>query len=208
MKSSQSGFTLIEILVALTVFGILAAITSSVMYYAFTTRTRVTDQAERMVHLELAITLLERDTEQVTIRAVRGDDMRLFPIFVGQPNYMEFTRSGLVNPGSEQKRSTLKRIAILCTDNKLVRRSWGRLDVPKRSEYEDSVLLYNLKKCQFSYLNKNQDVLTEWHHGQAEQQSDDEPLPKAIKVTLNLGNWGDQSLLFILPRALYASNIK
>lgn len=205
MKKSQSGFTLIEILVALAVFGILAAITSSTMYYAFTTRTRVTDQADRMVTLELAFTLIERDTEQSTLRAVRGNDMRLFPIFVGQPTYMEFTRSGLVNPGSEEKRSTLKRIAIICAKNKLVRRSWDSLDSSDRNAYKDSLLLDRLTKCQFAYLNKNQDILDEWRQGQTGQDLDAELLPKAVRLTLTLENWGEQSLLFILPKGLYAN---
>ena len=48
------GFTLIEILIALTVFAILATITSSTLYYAFNTRTRVNEQSERLSTLQLA----------------------------------------------------------------------------------------------------------------------------------------------------------
>ncbi|MGQ3890983.1 GspJ family T2SS minor pseudopilin variant LspJ [Legionella sp. CNM-4043-24] len=208
MRQSQTGFTLIEILVALAVFGILAAITSSTMYYAFTTRTRVTEQAEYIVKLELAITLMERDAQQAVIRPVRGNDMGVFPIFVGQSGYTEFTRGGLVNPGGEEKRSTMKRVAYLCANNKLIRRSWPSLDTTDRGQYMDTVLLSRLKACRFAYLNKNQDVLPEWRHGQADPRADDEPLPKAIQLSLTLESWGELNLLFILSRALYVSNVR
>jgi general secretion pathway protein J len=205
MKKSHSGFTLVEILVALAVFAILATLTSSSMYYAFNTRSRITLQADRMVDLQLAITLIQRDTEQAINRAVRGNEMRIFPGFVGQPNYMELTRSGLSNPNAEEKRSTLKRIAILCENNQLIRRSWASVDSVDRNQYEDKVILRDVKQCEFAYLNKNLQVLTEWHSDVVDlglKQASDS-LPKAVRMTLTLSDWGEFSQFFLLPKALY-----
>ncbi|NYQ85965.1 GspJ family T2SS minor pseudopilin variant LspJ, partial [Escherichia coli] len=66
----NKGFTLIEILIALTVFAILATITSSTLYYAFNTRTRVNAQAERLNALQLAISIIQQDTSQTVERAI------------------------------------------------------------------------------------------------------------------------------------------
>ncbi|MCW0217572.1 MAG: type II secretion system minor pseudopilin GspJ, partial [Prosthecobacter sp.] len=194
-----AGFTLIEILVALMVFAILAAITSSTMYYAFNTRSRVTEQAEQIVTMELALTLFGRDTAQTVTRAVRGNEMRLFPIFTGQSTYLELTRGGFVNPGSVEKRSTLQRVAWLCLNKRLIRRTWNSLDTPNRNSYEDTVILNDLKACQFAYIDKLSQVLDEWRGGQIEQGMSSEPLPKAIRLTLSLQHWGNASLLFLLP---------
>ena len=204
MKHAK-GFTLIEILIALTVFAILATITSSSLYYAFNTRTRVNAQADRLSALQLAVSLMQQDTLQTVERAVRGNEMHLFPIFVGQPQYLEFTRDGNVNPQSIEKRSTLMRVALVCTDGTLRRRTWESLDTANRKNYEDKVLLDKVDECHFNYLNQNSQLLTEWREQAVTQNQRREPLPKAVKVTINIKEWGEMSLLFIIPGALYVS---
>lgn len=199
----NKGFTLIEILIALTVFAILATITSSTLYYAFNTRTRVNTQAERLNALQLAISIIQQDTSQTLERAIRGNEMRLFPIFVGQPQYLELSRDGVVNPNSAEKRSTLERVALVCQDSKLLRRTWNTLDPIDRNIYKDKVLLDNLSECHFNYLNQNLQLLSEWREQAVNQNQQREPLPKAIQMNLTLKDWGDMNMLFIIPGALY-----
>lgn len=202
---TEKGFTLIEILIALTVFAILAAITSSAMYYAFNTRSRVSEQAERLNSLQLAISLIEHDTEQAIVRDIRaGKEMQLHPVFEGEAQYLEFTRSGFVNPNSEEKRSVLQRVAFLCKNNQLIRRSWVTLDPVNLENYQDKVLIDRLMNCQFAYLNHNSQVLSEWRPNAVQQNQRAEPMPKAIQINLSLKDWGKMSLLFIIPGALYA----
>lgn len=203
MKATRQAFTLIEVLIALVIFAILATITSSAMYYAFTTRTRVSEQAEQLMRLQLAITLIERDISQVANRAVRGEEMRLFPAFTGEVNYIEFTRGGMVNPTAVEKRSTMKRIAILCQNGQLIRRSWPALDTPKRNNYEDKVLLDKLTNCHFAYLNETLQLLNAWH-ANALPNTNTPSLPKAVQLSFTLPTWGKGSFLFILPEGLYA----
>lgn len=206
MKSGKfSGFTLIEILVALAVFSILATLTASAMYYAFNTRSRISAQAERLLNLQLAISTIERDIAQAASRAVRGDNMQLFPAFTGQADYMELTRSGMANPGSLEKRSTLKRVALFCKNNKMTRRSWERLDLVNKAEFLDRVLLENVSRCQFTYLSSDLQFLSEWRGSlMPETKPSAETLPKGVQITLTLRDWGEMSLLFVLPEGLYA----
>lgn len=198
------GFTLIEILIALTVFAILATITSSSLFYAFTTRSRVNAQADRLNTLQLAVSLIQQDTLQTVERAIRGNEMHLFPVFVGQPQYLELTRDGYFNPKSVEKRSTLKRIALLCKDNTLVRRTWGSLDPLDRKIYKDKVLLDNISSCHFNYLNQNSQLLNEWREQAVNQNQEKESLPKAVQINLKISDWGEMNMLFIIPGGLYA----
>ena len=200
-----TGFTLIEILIALTVFAILATITSSTLYYAFNARTRVNEQAERLNSLQLAISIIQQDTTQTVERPIRGNEMRLFPGFVGQAQYLELTRDGVINPKSIEKRSSLKRIALVCQDGTLIRRTWSSLDPLDRNIYEDKELVSNLSDCYFNYLNQNLQVLSEWREQALAQNQRKEPLPKAIQINLKLNDWGKLNLLFIIPEALYAT---
>lgn len=199
----SAGYTLIEILIALAVFAILATITSSAMYHAFDTKARVNVQADRLNSLQLALTLVGRDIDQMVERSVRGNEMHLFPPFVGQPNYLEFTRAGIVNPNDQIPRSTLMRIAFLCRGNQLVRRTWESLDTPKRALYQDKVLLDNLNQCSFAYLAQNRQILSEWRENAVQQNQKKAPLPNAVQFTLTLSDWGNMSLLFIVPESLY-----
>ena len=198
------GFTLLEILIALSVFAILATITSSAMFHAFNTRAKVSAQSARLSDLQLTMALIRRDTLQIVERSVRGNELHLFPPFTGQSNFIEFTRGGEVNPLGSAKRSTLKRVAYLCRKNQFIRRSWDVLDTPSRSQHQDKILLDNLNECSFAYLAHNQQILPEWHEYALKQDQRQETLPTAIQFTFNLTDWGNMSLLFILPSAFYA----
>ena len=200
------GFTLIEILIALTVFVIIATITSSSLYYAFNNRTRVNAQSDRLNDIQMMYSLIQQDTIQAVERAIRGNEMRLFPIFVGQTHYLELTRDGNINPMSLEKRSTMKRIALICEDDKLMHRTWASLDPADRNIHEDKVLLDHLSDCQFGYLNQNLQILPDWQEHAVTQNQHKEPFPKAIQINLTLKDWGEMNLLFIIPGALYAGS--
>ena len=192
----KKGFTLIEILIALAIFSLLASLTAYSIFYAFNTKTSVAKQAERLNNLQMALLLIERDILQIVLRTVNLKGSQVFPAFIGEPQYFEFTRGGWANPNSQEKRSQLRRVAILCQKNTLLQRTWFSLDSFERSSYEDQVLLTNLRSCQFSYLNQNLQSLSAF-------QPNQEPLPKAIQMQLRLGDWGKMSYLFIIPGALY-----
>jgi general secretion pathway protein J len=205
MKIKAQGFTLIEILIALTIFAILAAMTASSLYYAFNTRTRVNESLNQLDALQTTIIMLRQDTLQTVVRPILGNEMHSFSAFIGQPEYMEFTRDGFMNPGSVDKRSTLKRIAYVCEGSKLLRRTWAMLDVPNRSQYEDRVLLTDLTECQFHFLNYASELLPEWRPQTTGKLSQPELLPKAIQVSLKPKVWGKALLLLPIPGVLYGA---
>ncbi|MDP3704487.1 MAG: GspJ family T2SS minor pseudopilin variant LspJ [Legionellaceae bacterium] len=192
----NQGFTLIEIIIALSIFATIAVITSSVLYESFKIRERVTIQSEQLSTLQLAITLLQRDTAQLVFRPVRGNEMHLFPALIGQANYLEFTRGGAVNPMSLEQRSTLKRVAYLCEQGKFIRRIWSQLDTPDRDDYHDNVLLNNLKTCSFAYMGSDNIMKPVWYQVPSPTNMRKKPrLPKAVQLTITLKNWGKMILL-------------
>lgn len=203
--TKHEGYTLLEILIALAVFAILSSMTASAMYHAFDTRARVDVQANQLNTIQLALTLIMRDTEQMVERGVSGEDMRLFPPFVGQANYLEFTRGGLINPAGINAHSTLKRVAYMCRGKKLIRRTWESLDSPNRSNHQDRIIFENLDECKFAYLANNQQILPEWREYAIQQNQKKETLPIAIQCSLTIHNWGNMNFLFPIPEALYAA---
>lgn len=195
---SNKGFTLIEILIALSIFAVLASLTSSVLYYAFNTNTRLNTHLDRINSIQLAVSLMQQDLSQTLNRAVRRQDMQLSPAWAGQPQYLEFTRDGMPNPKGLEKRSTLKRIAYACKEGKLLRRTWRTLDSVNSAAYEEKILLPSLTSCHFSYFNQNLQLLSEW------PEQHQEPFPKAVQIDITIPALGAMSLLFLIPGALYA----
>lgn len=200
----NQGYTLLEVLVALTVFAILATITASAMYHAFNTRERVNIQANQLNIIQVAMTLFTRDTEQIVERGIVSNDFHQYPPFIGKTKYLEFTRGGSTNPSAVMRKSTLKRVAYICSGKKLIRRSWENLDAPIRKNYQDKILLNNLEQCSFAYLNMHRHALPEWRVYAVEDAQKMETLPLALQMSLTLSGWGSMSLLFVIPGALYA----
>ncbi|MCX7117545.1 MAG: GspJ family T2SS minor pseudopilin variant LspJ [Legionellales bacterium] len=205
MKSYLQGYTLIEIMIALAVFALISAITASAMFHAFDTRGRVNEQANQLNALQLGLSMLSHDIEQMIERPIHGDEMHVFPPFIGQSHYVEFSSGGSVNPNGILIKSTLKRVGYLCQNKQLIRRRWDTLDTPHRNLYHDKVLFDHLLVCQFSYLASNHQTLQEWHEYAVQQNQKKETLPQAVQISLTPTHWGNMNLLFAIPEALYAS---
>lgn len=199
----KNGYTLIEVMIALMVFAIIATISASVMYHVFDIRKRVALQANQLGELQLAIALLEHDTTQFVPRTVSSNMSHTFSSFTGQHQYMEFTRGGLQNPNSVAQRSSLKRVAYLCRHQQLIRRSWDMLDSPDRHEYEDKILLENLSACFFEYVSSNKEILAEWRAYTVGENQKTQATPSGVQVTINPAGWGNMTLLFVVMEGLY-----
>lgn len=199
----QAGYTLIEVMIALMVFAMIAAISSGVMYHVFDIRKRVAIQANQLGELQLATSMLEHDMVQYVPRTVHAENLQQFSAFVGTYQYMEFTRGGLVNPNAATKRSGLKRVAYVCHQDQLIRRSWDALDAPSRASYEDRVLLSHLKSCSFAYISMYQQIMPEWKAFNVEQNQKIQAIPTGIQLTVNPFGWGKMVFLFVIPEGLY-----
>ncbi len=180
----KKGFTLIEIMIALVVFAILATITSSVLVQALHLQERVNSHNDDTIKLELALSLLQQDTNQLIPRAVRGNEMHLFPALIAQASYFEFTRGGIFNPMAIEQRSELARVAYVCENHQLIRRIWQQLDTPDRQAYHDTILLDHLKQCRFDYMGLHNQFVSTWYQAVAQpRRAMPFFLPKAIRLT-------------------------
>jgi general secretion pathway protein J len=200
---NNNGFTLIELLVALGVFAVLAIVTSQALVNSLETRERLLHQENRLSAIQLALILIKRDMTQASVRPVRTDKMHILPPFSGDQHAVEWTRDGLTNPKGIEKRSTLKRVALLCQQNQLIRRRWHALDTTTRKDFDDTVLLDHLTQCHFNYLNHQLESLPVWRSEAIGLNQGKEPLPKALQLILTLSDYGQGNFLFIIPEALY-----
>ena len=204
MKQLTKGFTLIEVLIALSIFAVMASLTSYILFHSFDTDKQLKARSQQLHNLDYAITLLRRDTQQSIERAVRGNDQSLIKAFIGTPKLAEWSRGGFSNPGANEHRSTIKRVAYLCHSGALIRRTWSLLDTPDRSEFHTSLLLNNLKSCSFTYVNTQHKPVNTWSIKDRDSKTKIPLLPLGIIAHFSGVPWGDITVNLPLPTGLYA----
>ena len=124
---TRNGFTLLELMVALLIFGMLAAagvglLRSSVDAQA-ATKTRLDALAsERRVE-----TLIASDAAQAVPRVTRNEAGDTVQAFDGTAAGFELVRAG-VDPLEDQTRPGLQKVAYRVEQGRLVRQTWPMLD--------------------------------------------------------------------------------
>jgi len=104
------GFTLLELLVALTVFAVISVMAYSGLNTVITARLQIKQQAEQLANLQQIFIKLGRDIEQIVQRPIRNQYGDEESHIKGTLQQIEFTRSGWRNP-AQQNRSSLQRVA-------------------------------------------------------------------------------------------------
>lgn len=193
------GFTLLELLIAIAVFAIMAALAYGGLSSVLRAREATAAGALRLRAVQQTMLLLGRDLDQAVPRSIRDQYGDVKPALYGGADWIEFTHDGWANP-TGALRSELQRVAYAVRDKKLVRDSWQVLDrAPDSTPYE-ATLLNGVTSLTLRYLDAADTWQESWptqqQQGIAPQQL---PLPRAVEVTLKLKPWGSITRLFRLP---------
>lgn len=195
------GFTLIEILVAVAILAVAAAITYTGLASALTTRERAAAAAERTTALQKAYLRLRNDLQQLRARPARDPFGEMQPALVLlAEGAIEFTRSGWRNPLS-QPRSALERVGYRIDDDaRLVRTSWRAIDRAQNAPVAEAIVLEQVEELRWRFL-----VGAEWTDRWPPPSADGVPVleavPRAVEATLVLKDLGEVRLLFSATNA-------
>lgn len=195
------GFTLLELLVALAIFGLLAAMSYSGLQAVLEQQAHTEQAADRLGELQKLYLIMQRDIEQIVPRTVRdefGDAQQ--PLVGGDA--LQLTRGGWRNPAGRQ-RSTLQRVGYAYDDEQLVRYSWSVLDRAQDSEPLEQPLIDDVERMGLRYLDGNDEWREQWPDAVAAINADPAgipPLPKAVEVTIEHKMFGTLVWLFQLPQ--------
>lgn len=188
------GFTLIEVLVAMAIFAVLAAFAYGALSQTLLSAEILNDRMDRLQALQRTIRTLTDDLQQLAPRPVRdelGDNFRPALDTGFQTGFaMELTRGGWNNP-IVLPRSTLQRAAYRLEDDELVRYHWYTLDRTLSNEPVGVVLLDGVESIQFRFILDNNDVSEQWPPQNQRGQSGVRQRPRAVEVILRLVNEGE-----------------
>lgn len=188
-----AGFTLLELLIAITIFAVIGAMALGGYNQLLKQRERADTSMARIRATQLAVTKIAQDFEQLEPRPIRDPTAQTqraaLMTDASGVNVVELTRAGWSNPAGVQ-RSTLQRVAYRLRDGKLYRDYWTVLDptlgsMPVEVELLDKVTAFKLR-----FMDQNRQWQTLWPAAGASATSARD-LPLAVEFTLQLEDWGE-----------------
>lgn len=160
----QAGFTLIEVLIAVAVFGLMATMAYSGLNSTINISRETELRAEQLHRLQMALSLIQRDISQISIHPSRdefGDAQP--PVLMDNKGerMLEFSRTGWRNPAN-QIRSTLQRVGYAYEGGKLYREYWTHFHRGPNEKPVRAVLAEGIADITFEFLDPGMQWQQQW----------------------------------------------
>ncbi len=192
-RKQTQGFTLIEVVIAIALFAVVSVLAYSGLQSVINSKTRTENELERLRQLQISMLNLTSDLEQLSNRD--GNDAlggQLHKLTTQNLDYsIEFTRSGVSNFAG-LPRSSLQRVAYHLEEDELVRTHWPYVDRADDEQKIERQLIANVSKLSFRFLSSDTSEAwsDNWPPDNVLTGSNPATLPRAIEITLELGDWG------------------
>ena len=203
---TQRGLTLLEILVAITVFAIFSTMAYGGLLRLLDSRERVDAERVYWRNMSTAFVRIERDFSLARNRPVRQNDGNVIPgsAFLGQPTdpralgdpNVEFTRGGILVPNGST--ADLQRIGYRFVDNKLMRLAWPTLDRAPLTKPQTTPVLHDVDEFEMRFY-QNGAWIDRWPPLGAGSATAP-PLPSAVEITVALKGRGKYKRVFLVGK--------
>lgn len=190
----RNGFTLIEVLVALAVFGVLSVMAYMALGQTLSNADMLGERMERLEAIQRAIRYLDSDLMQAAPRPVRGllgdgYEPAVRSSFASE-YALEVTHGGWTNPAG-MPRGTLQRSAYRIEDGELIRFHWRVLDRTINNEPIETVLLDGVESIVFRYLTSDGEGSEQWPPANVPGPGGFRLRPRGVEILLTLTDEGE-----------------
>ncbi len=189
-----SGFTLLEMLIALAIFSVVSMAAGSLLFQAIEAQSVTTRFGDRLLDLERGLHRLSQDLAQYVAKPVRDEFGDSSPAMLLAPGSLELTRRGWANPAGH-RRSELQRVRYWVEEGALHRGYWDVLDRAPDSPMRHQTILEHVAWIDFQPITAAH-ILRGDGMTLAEQQY--EP-PVALRVLLEVDGYGEIMRIMDLP---------
>ena len=206
-KKSNQGFTLIEILIAISIFAMLSLAAYQILQGVLRSSeiSKVHDDA--LVKLQRSMLIIDQDFTQIIARKSRNEavdkkEQRLLTtgkgIFESTDQAIEFTRIGWSNPMNLVPRSNLLRVRYLLIDGNLERHYFLYPDISSGEKPYKQVLFSDVSALSFRFWGKkgNAKWKTTWNQKTS--------LPAGIEIVFETKKYGEIRRQYIISSGEYA----
>jgi len=203
---NSSGFTLIEMMIAVFIFSVVATLAYSGLNYILKGQNYLQTSSNQLRDLQLTFRYFEKDINQMINRSVRNQYQDLQPSFVGdEDKAFSFTHAGWRNPAN-LVRSKMQRVSYQLDENILKRYTWGQLDGAIAEEFFETELLEGVESIKLRYLDQANQWQTSWPPLNSSQVQQLPPgavqqfdIPRALELTIKVENMDEIRRLFAAP---------
>ena len=198
MRNRYSGFTLMELMIAIMIFALLASATHRLVMMASRTQSASESALRQLNDWYRLRLLLENDFSQLVQRPIRneqGEREAALLSSASETYFVTLTRTGWQNPFAVNK-SHLQRIAYRLNDQQLIRLSWSQPDRAPGSQPAEQVIMTGLKNLQVRFLDRQQ----QWHRNWPPAEISSLWITAAaVEFRFVLADLGTRTLLMPLP---------
>ena len=184
--TKRSGFTLVELLVAIAIFAVLSALGWKVFDYLIKIKERNTQHEQRLGQLQEAYQQVLRDTVQI-VPITANVAGQVQPAVMLQNGQLTFSKTGMTDP-LMQGIPPEERVEYIykADEKKLYRYKYKNLNQTGNDQPETSVLLDSVDQFQIMLLNPNE--MAQWPEVALSENDVTQAkiLPHGLKINLTV----------------------
>lgn len=191
------GFTLLEMLVAMSIFALIGLGANEMLRTIIRTHDRTQQITDTLSQLSMAFVIMQRDITEIVPREIRDENGDPRPPLIANTDQtlLEFTRTGWNNP-TGLARSDLQRVAYQLTDGGVLQRKiWLVLDRAQDSKPVTQTLLTGVKDVRINLLEQDGTTVNSWPGTDSASVT---ALPVALEVFVDTRSMGELRRVFAL----------
>lgn len=195
----HTGFTLLELMIAIAIFALLAAIAYSGLASVLDARAITERQADRLQQLQRTFLTLDRDLDQLVPRGIRDDYGDRQPAFLSGldgEQLFELTRGGWRNP-AKLPRSSLQRVRYVLRDKALWRERWPTLDRGPDTPPIALKLIDRVLSVRLRYLDPQREWQEQWPPLNNVGEAVAPAAPLAVEIEIETEDYGSLRRLYV-----------
>jgi general secretion pathway protein J len=188
-----NGFTLVELLVSLLIFGMLSAAGAALLSFSVRAQEAADERLGGLAALRRASALIAADLGQAAPRIHRDEAGAPRPAFVGGSGAGGALAIALVRRGWENvdaaPRASLQRVEYRLAGDRIERRAWPRVD--GAAPAAPTILLDGVRRLRLRYRDRQGEWRERW------DPTDPAELPVAVELVLDTEATGATRQLFL-----------
>jgi general secretion pathway protein J len=193
-RQSLRGFTLIEVLVAMAVFGVLTILAYMALAQTLSNADMLTDRMDRLQSIQRTMRFLSNDLAAAAPRPVRnqlGDGYSPAIMISANNDFaLAVTHGGWSNPAG-LPRSTQQRSVYLLDEDRLLRVYYNVLDATYSNNAISTEILTGVQSLEFRLLEDSGQTTNQWPPTGAQGSTALRLRPRAVEIILTLEDEGE-----------------